>query len=129
MSVSIQSARGGGYSGGYVPTVTGIANVGSVSISDANYEQQGDVVTVFGHMTIDATTTATATSWSMTLPVASNLSIARDLAGMAVGQVGGSLLEVFAIYGSAASDFAVFEGLVQTAASHVIPFMFKYKVR
>ncbi len=69
-------------SGIYTPTVSSVANLGSVSANSCQYLRVGSVVTVSG--SINATPTlalGTITTASITLPVASTLANANECAG------------------------------------------------
>jgi len=68
-------------SGTYTPTVTGLSNVDAVNTSIAHYIRIGDKVAVYLYFSIDATTSATNTGISITLPVASNFTLGNDSYG------------------------------------------------
>lgn len=71
-------------SGTYLPTRSLEVNLDSnVSVSVAQYARVGDVVGVSGLFAADPTLTATATSFELSLPVASNFGGVYDLAGTA----------------------------------------------
>ncbi len=70
--------------GVYTPTRSAEANMdANVTMFEAQYIRVGNTVTVSGRFTADPTLTATATSFEMTLPVASNIGAVEDLAGTA----------------------------------------------
>lgn len=123
-----QSARGGGTTGTYTPTVANIANVASVSVSGTfKWSRNGDMVVVSGALSVDPTTTATDTSLSLTLPIASNLATASDCAGSGSGGIS-ALNESWAVYGDTTNDYALVRGLCQSAASHNVMVIFQYRV-
>jgi hypothetical protein len=68
-------------SGTYTPTVTGVLNVAAVANARAQWMRVGSVVTVSGAVDIDPTATSTATNYTISLPIASNLTNAGDLSG------------------------------------------------
>lgn len=86
-SIHLAGAAAGGVvaSGTYAPTVAAIANVdGTPTVTNAMYQRIGDIVTVTGTLNVDPTAAAaTATEVSLTLPFASDLGAAADLAGVA----------------------------------------------
>jgi hypothetical protein len=55
--------------GTYSPTDSGSANLDDVTIDTAMYSRIGNIVTVAGAVTLDATTTATTTFFYMSLPI------------------------------------------------------------
>lgn len=80
-------------SGTYTPTaVSTNTNVASVTFSECQYMRVGLAVTVSGQLAITATTAATDTIVKISLPIASNFSASRNLAG-----VGSSLTTPYAV--------------------------------
>ena len=70
--------------GTYTPTRSAEANLdANVTMFEAQYLRVGATVTLSGRFTADPTLTATATSFEMTLPIASNIGAVEDLAGVA----------------------------------------------
>ena len=81
------------FSGIYTPIqVSTNTNVGAVTFVDCQYMRVGLAVTVSGQITITATTAATDTIVKMSLPIASNFSSSRQLAG-----VGSSVTTPYAV--------------------------------
>ncbi len=79
-------------SGTYVPTYTNVANVASFgTVSDLNYYRVGDMVTVFGRVSIDPTSASVNTEFRGTLPIASNFSLFTDCAGSCIAMESVSL--------------------------------------
>lgn len=68
--------------GTYTPTLTAIANVASSSASVSYYSRVGDKVDVFGTVAV-ASTAIGATEIGISLPVASTISAAEQIAGRA----------------------------------------------
>lgn len=92
--------------GTYTPTLTGVANVDSVAAYQAHYTQIGDVVHVAGKFDLDPTAGAsTWTRFRLSLPVASNLVNAHELAGTTVSY-GGAVNGYGALLGDATNDTA-----------------------
>jgi hypothetical protein len=69
-------------SGTYTPTVTGVSNVDSVSAYSCIYMRVGSVVQVSGTISVNPTTNGIATSFDVSLPVASNFTAVTDCAGV-----------------------------------------------
>lgn len=70
--------------GTYTPTAGNTVNLDATpTMYTAQYVRVGDMVTVSGLYTADTTTTATATSFTMTLPIATNFTNKYQLAGTA----------------------------------------------
>lgn len=66
----------------YTPTLTNVANVAASTAYECQYLRVGSMVHVTGKVDVDPTTTATLTQVGISLPVASNLGAAEDLAGV-----------------------------------------------
>ena len=68
----------------YTPAAANAANLDATpTMFAAQYIRLGDVVTVSGRFTSDATAGATTTSFTMTLPIASDFTALADCAGVA----------------------------------------------
>ena len=111
--------------GTYTPTLTGVANVASSSAAVCQYMRVGDVVTVSGKITIQATALLTSTSIGISLPVAS--SFANDF------QCGGTGAPIGAnsagpIYADATNDRAEFNYVSADTTSRAFHFTFSYRV-
>ncbi len=114
-------------SGTYTPTRSAEANLDSnVTLTEAQYCQVGTVVTVSGRFTADPTTTATATSFEITLPVASNLGAVEDVAGTAFcGTIAGQGAEII---GVVANDTAKVQWIAGDVTSKTWSYTFTYQV-
>lgn len=113
--------------GTYTPTRSAEANLdSSVTMTQAQYMRVGNTVTVSGRFTADPTTPATATSFEITLPVASNIGAAEDVAGVAFcGAIAGMGA---AIIGVAANDTAKIFWVASDVTSQTWSFTFTYKL-
>jgi len=113
--------------GVYSPTSSILANLdGTPSASEAQYLRVGNTVTVSGRVTMNPTLTATATSFDLTLPVATNLGAAEDCAGTAFcGAIAGMGAEVI---GSAANDKAVVQFIASDVNSNTLSYNYSYQV-
>lgn len=111
----------------YTPTRSAEANMDSnVTMSEAQFVRIGNTVTVSGRFTADPTLVATATSFEMTLPVASNLANAEDVSGTAVcGSIASMCAEVI---GVAANDTAKVQWIATDLTSKTWSYTFTYQV-
>lgn len=96
-------------SGTYTPTAAAVTNVDSAT-TNANtmYFRLGNVVAVAGLVTVNPTSGSADTELTLTLPIASSLSSAQQLAGVAVRKVAGKQQICAVISGNATSDIANF---------------------
>lgn len=70
----------------YTPTITGVANVSSSTASVCQYIRIGNVVTVYGKASISTTTTGN-TTFDISLPISSALSLDSDANGVCTIEV------------------------------------------
>lgn len=114
-------------SGTYTPTRSAEVNMdGNVTTTEAQYMRVGSTVTVSGRFTADPTLTATATSFEITLPIASNIGAAEDVAGVAF--CGNIASMGAAITGSAANDTAVISWVSTDITSQTWSYTFSYQI-
>jgi len=114
-------------SGVYTPTRSAEANLdANVTMTEAQYLRVGNTVTVSGRFTADPTLTATTTSFEMTLPVASNIGAAEDVAGTAF--CGAIAAQGAEIIGVAANDTAKVQWKAGDVTSQTWSFVFTYQV-
>jgi len=113
--------------GTYTPTRSAEANLdANVTMTEAQYLRVGNTVTVSGRFTADPTLTATATSFEITLPVASNFGAAEDAAGVAFcGSIAGQGAEII---GVAANDTAKIQWVATDVTSQTWSYTFTYQV-
>lgn len=113
--------------GTYTPTRSAEANLDSnVTMTEAQYMRVGNTVTVSGRFTADPTLTATVTSFEITLPVASNVGAAEDIAGTAFcGSIAGMGAEII---GVAANDTAKIQWVASDVTSQTWSYQFSYQV-
>jgi len=113
--------------GVYTPTRSAEANMdANVTMSEAQYLRVGNTVTVSGRFTADPTLTATTTSFEMTLPIASNIGAAEDVAGTAF--CGAIAAQGAEIIGVAANDTAKVQWKAGDITSQTWSFIFSYQV-
>lgn len=113
--------------GVYTPTRSAETNLdANVTPSEAQYLRVGNTVTVSGRFTADPTLTATATSFELTLPVASNIGAVEDLAGTAFcGAIAGMGA---AVTGSVANNTAVVSWIASDVTSQSWSYVYSYQV-
>lgn len=113
--------------GVYTPTRSAEANHdANATMSEAQYLRVGNTVTVSGRFTFNPTLAATATSFEMTLPIASNIGAVEDLAGVAFcGAVAGMGAS---IVGSVANNTAVVSWVSSDVNSQVWSYHLSYQV-
>jgi len=114
-------------SGVYTPTRSAEANMDSnVTMLECQYMRVGNTVTVSGRFTADPTLTATTTSFEITLPIASNIGAAEDVAGVAFcGNIAAQGAEII---GVAANDTAKIQWKAADVTSQTWSFTFTYAI-
>lgn len=113
-------------SGTYTPTRSAEANLdANVTMTEAQYMRVGNTVTVSGRFTANPTTTATATSFEITLPVASNIGAVEDVAGTAFT---GIVSEGAEVLGVVANDTAKIQWKAVDVSSQTWSYTFTYQV-
>ncbi len=94
--------------GTYTPTLGNVTNVAASSVQQAfQYMRIGSIVYVAGAVTQDATSAATQTVLSITLPFASNFATTHDAVGVATSQTSGEYGG--AILSNSTSDFVILQ--------------------
>lgn len=113
-------------SNNFSPTSTNVTNITSSTPNNATYQRMGNIVTVFGSITV-TNTLAVASEVDVSLPVASNLGAASDLNGLATMDSTASV-NIY-IKGDATNDrasiFFTSAGIGQTST---IYYSYQYKV-
>ena len=69
--------------GFYTPTLTNVANLSASTAARLRFQRLGDIVTVFGKVTVDCVSAGVLTRLGISLPIASNLTDAGDCGGSA----------------------------------------------
>jgi hypothetical protein len=116
------------FSGTYTPTLTNTTNVTSSTAVECHYMRVGNVVTVSGQVLFTATSASADTQVDMTLPVASNISVARQVGGAGGCISAGEFGESVAIVGIAATDTAGFRCRPSVTTNQTYNFSFTYRV-
>lgn len=114
--------------GTYTPVLTPGGNVDAATPFECMYSRVGDVVTVAGRVSIDATAGATLTTVTLSLPIASDLQTLDDLMGSGAANFTTSHVPA-RIIGDAANDAATFTCSPPTGAVSNYAFTFVYRVR
>lgn len=114
-------------SGTYTPTRSAEVNMdGNVTMSEAQYLRVGNTVTVSGRFTADPATTATPTSFEMTLPVASNIGAIEDVSGTAF--CGGIAAMGAGVSGSIANNTAIVSWVSSDITSQIWSYQYSYQI-
>lgn len=116
-------------SGTYTPTLTNGANVTSSTANPCSYQRIGNIVTVFGSVSITQTLASVAVELGMSLPIASNLGAVTDLNGGGnIIKSGGVAFNPFYIIADTANDRASFntDSVTGVGATYTSYFSFQY---
>jgi len=121
-------------SGTYTPTGTAVANCSAVTPGVSQWIRTGNVVHVWGSVTLSFTTTTLSTTMGLSIPIASNFTLASDLNGDAsgTGTLSGSALTDTIMVGTAdtTNDRANFNiPTCQASGSHTYSYSFAYEVK
>lgn len=113
--------------GTYTPTLTNLANIDATTSYVCQYMRVGDMVNVSGKLDIDPTTSGVLTRVRISLPIASNFTVANDLGGTASSiSVAMSAAGIFA---DTASDAAQLNYICPTNANSSFYFVFQYRIK
>lgn len=112
----------------YTPTVTAVANVASSSVTAAAYTRVGNMVTVFGRLTITATAANTNTQFRLTLPIAVDITANQELSGVGASIEAGTYGNGVGITGDATNDQADFRMRPVNTTSTAYSYTFSYRV-
>lgn len=107
----------------YTPTLTNTTNVAASTAYTTYYQRIGDVVRVWGEISIDATASLTVTELGLSLPIATAIGNTYELAGT------GSFEDntTVQIKGDVTNDRAMFRFYPQTDTNNRYSFSFTYK--
>ena len=114
-------------SGIYTPTVTMGLGLTSNTAHTCHYTRVGNEVTVHGWIEVTASSLSGNTYYSITLPVASNMTSSDDLSG--VGQFISSGQGTTKVMGDAANDKAIISVSVQAGVPLPSYFSFTYTIK
>ena len=108
----------------YTPVGTNDTNLSGLTFYTAFWVRVGDVIYVAGAFDADAVATG-ATSFELSLPVASNFTAATEAAG---GAWCSGAERAFAVSANVANDRAYFLATLQNTAVQTFSFCFSYRV-
>jgi hypothetical protein len=115
------------FTNSYTPTLTNVTNIDASTAQVCRYRLVGTDVTVWGDVLIDPTAAAsTASELGISLPVASAMTSARDLAGSGASAV---LATAYTIMGDSTNDRASMQFVSGTTANHSVRFQFSYTIK
>jgi len=119
-----------GSSGLYTPTYAAVLNMNFGSASISHWTRQGNEVTVYGTGNIQTGIAGSPSTFSLTLPVPSNITASSDLAGT-FQQVNNSGSGVFGtVTGDVTNDVASFQCMsLSPTVGNVFTFSFRYTVK
>lgn len=113
-------------SGTYTPTLTVVDNCDSVTAYQCQWMRVGNVVTVSGLVSVNATSSINAALFRASLPIASAFTNGWECAG--TGRGPGSGAPAYGIYGDFTNDQAFFSGVTTSNDSQDLYFSFTYLV-
>jgi hypothetical protein len=114
-------------SGTYTPVLTALSNVDVLVANECQYMRVGNVVTVSGRIQVDATASATLTTVSCSLPIASTFAEESNLGGTGSYKALFSTNVIFSIY--AGNNYAEFRAYPTTTGNMLVPFSFTYQIK
>lgn len=112
-------------SGTYTPTISNVANISANRARQCSWKQVGNVVSVYGQVDIDPTTTLTLTRFKISLPVGSSLSTAYQLGGTAISKTG-NIGTIECDFASSAAEVRI--NSVVDVTNQTFTFSFGYEV-
>jgi len=117
-------------SGTWTPTLTGINNIDSLTALSAFWMRVGNCVQCACQVTTNATSSATETRFSLTLPVASDLASTTSLTGSGTlgGGAGSAPTTFLTVYGNLTTDRAEVAFTSQSTGDSTARFTFMYEV-
>lgn len=114
--------------GTWGPTLANFTNLDSAAIvSSPTYSRIGNIATVFGAFTADATTTLTFTQMTMSLPVASDFTVAEDAGGAGASSAAGA--PAVRCYAGAAADAFVLDWTPTATTNQTYNFNCSYVIK
>ena len=114
------------FSGTYTPTLTNTTNVASSTAVTCQYMRVGNVVTISGQFSVQATTGGSAFVLGMSLPIASDFTLQRQAGGSF--SAGSTALTVNVIVGDTTNDRLLIAGIMTDTASRACAFHATYLI-
>lgn len=125
----VDAATGGGLtfaSGTYTPTFSAGSNATSITANEITYQRIGSIVSVSGSVSFTVTTGSVSTSFEMTLPVASNFSLAQQAHGNGSSTQGVNVAPQ--VYANETTNLAVIAFNPASNGSTTINFNYQYRI-
>lgn len=116
------------FSGTYTPSLVNTLNIASSTAGPCQYMRVGNVVTVSGQVTVDATTAGASTILRMSLPISSTLTTSAYCGGAGASVTSGAYGNSMAILGDTSANNAEFRWLPTLATAQIYNFTFTYQV-
>lgn len=119
-------------SGTYVPSLTGLLNVSSVTSDTAIWTREGNIVTVYGSLTVAVTANSTSTTLDISLPITSSLNGGHACWGAGNTLSFGGADSDAVIHGDATNHKALlgyFSSSTGTSSSIVFNYNFRYQIQ
>ena len=113
-------------SGSYTPTLFNTTNIAASGAYECGWLRVGNRVTVYGLVDIDVTNAANS-ELRMSLPIATNITQASDLAGTAASNAAAGLTAPIA--GNVATDRAAFIFMASSLTNNTYAFTFSYTIK
>lgn len=129
MKVETSGQEHTAFSGIYIPEISAPINIDTASITtvtQSQYMRVGNTVTVSGRFIAKPFLTATATSFEISLPIASNIGAIEEVAGTAVSGLIYGL--VAAIVGSVSNNTALIRWISSDIDSGPYAYHFTYYI-
>jgi hypothetical protein len=114
------------FSGTYTPTLTNTTNVASSTAVICQYMRVGNVVTISGQFSVQATTGGIAFVLGMSLPIASNFTLQRQAGGSF--SAGSTALTMNVIVADSTNDRLLITGIMTDTASRACAFHATYLI-
>lgn len=115
-------------SGTYTPTLTGVANITSLTAYACQYMRLGSTVTVSGKLDVEATSNNTQTTFGLSLPIASAFTAEEQLGGSGHTNDNTSAGHGVSILADATNDRAEFDYYETHGGTDTISFTFTYTI-
>lgn len=113
-------------SGSYTPTLTNVGNVSSSTAFVTNYIRVGNVVSMSGRVTVVTIMVPASFTVGISLPIASNFTVAQDAAGTAASA---SATHIGATVADATNDRINLIGNATTTTSTIVNFSLNYVIK
>ena len=113
-------------SGVYTPTLSNQNDIVTLTIAQAQYMRVGSTVTVSGSFTAQVAFDESASTFEMTIPIASNIGAAEDLAGVCSGNQ--NIPTSGRVFGLPTTDTAIVSFLGLAGVDVIYSYTFTYQI-